>query len=185
MLLDYFQCPLTTLETERSVYDPSSGFENVQDYSRFRIPLLHSTVMTDRLTLKNKLWETLKRVYGEENASAIMPRSFHIQNSPAEWQALWDLCHQIVASGHNSHHIFVMKDERLHQQKGITISTAQSIINKATGIVANKTATNATVVFNKNDPHIAPAEDVGIFAMATLFLANPFIVKDYKINLRR
>lgn len=141
-LLHGYNCNESNLE--HGIYAADSYLESPYE-NEFRVLFIHSTVQVDRLSMKSKMWESLKRVYGEKSAAYIMPQSFHSVHSTEEWQALWDLCHKIVESGMNEKQVFVMKDESLHQQKGITISTAQSIINKALGIItaASDTYTNA------------------------------------------
>ena len=129
-------------------------------FSSVRVNMLHATVESDRLTLKNKLWSTLNNFYGTRVAGLIMPPSFHWEDM-SERRQLHELCIEIVGKPkENNRHVFIMKDPNAHRQKGIQLASANDILT-------GKTFTQ------------------GAFTMATSFLASPFLVNGYKINLRR
>ena len=125
----------------------------------FRSSMLHSTVEVDRLTLKNKLWSTLLHYYGSAVAGLIMPPSYHWE-SAEERMELYSLCSDIVAADGNKRHVFIMKDPNAHRQQGIQLGSAAQILQGRT---------------------FGP----GLFTMATRFLPEPFLVKGFKINIRR
>lgn len=126
-------------------------------YSSLRINTLHTTVDGDRVTLKNKLWTTLRRYYGPSTAGLIMPPTFHYEDAE-ERAALHTICDNLVRQQLPS--AFIMKDPNAHRQLGIQLASAENILSGQT---------------------FAP----NLFTMATAFLADPFLVRGYKINIRR
>lgn len=96
-------------------------------------------------------------VFGVERASLVMPRAYWLENQN-ELSAFLALCRSIVAAGEGRQRVFIMKNAYQHQQKGISLSSAQQLIDR--GVTDG-------------------------FHMATEFLSHPFIVKKYKINMRR
>jgi len=121
--------------------------------------MLHATIDSDRLTLKNKLWSSLSNFYGPVVAGFIMPSSFHWED-PFERQKIFDLCTEIVNAGTSDRHIFILKDPNSHRQKGIQLASAENILSGK--------------FFMQ-----------GRFNMATIFLPSPFLVRGYKVNIRR
>ena len=124
-------------------------------FSSVRINMLHATVESDRLSLKNKLWSTLSSFYGHRVASLIMPESFHWEDW-TERQRLYELCN----SDASNRNVFIMKDPNAHRQHGIQLASAQHILSGESFIQ-------------------------GRYQMATKFLSDPFLVRGYKINIRR
>ena len=133
------------------------GVEGGRNFDQVRLFLLHTTNIVDMLTLKNKMWNAVIHIYGREDGSLIMPESFLLRK-PIEFRLFKALCQRIQAAGRSRHNVFIMKDVMQHRQMGITLKTADEIL-------AGK---------NKRG-----------FSMATLFLPDPFLVKGYKINIRR
>lgn len=129
-----------------------------------RLLLLHTTTSVDRLSLKNKMWESLKNLFGLDKASMIMPRAYWLEHGAQDLLDFREHCRDIVASGKGRELVFIMKNAYQHQQKGISMSSAQQLIS-------NGLLTGDGVVDG--------------FSMATEFLPRPFLVKGYKLNMRR
>ena len=129
-----------------------------------RVFLLHSTTYVDRLTLKNKLWQSLKQYYGVERAALIMPRAYNLEDDPEDLASFQKACSDIVNNRMGRYLIFIMKNAYQHQQKGISLSSAQQLIDSG--------------IFKGGG--IADG-----YSMATQFLPRPFLVEGYKINMRR
>jgi hypothetical protein len=144
---------------EEGLQQASTAELKARYFSSLRISMLHSTVEVDRLTLKNKLWSTLLHYYGSAVAGLIMPPSYHWE-SAEERMELYALCSDIVAADGNKRHVFIMKDPNAHRQQGIQLGSAAQILQGKT---------------------FGP----GLFTMATRFLPEPFLVRGYKINIRR
>lgn len=115
--------------------------------------------------MKQKLWTSLKSVLGFDDASLVMPASFDTRIADQN-QQFHDFCHKVVervmelkgSPAAMAASTLILKNSELHRQKGITIRSAQSIL----------------------DHGIDPG-----FTFATVFLTNPFLVKKHKINVRR
>lgn len=140
---------------ERESNSTSTAALASRHFSSVRINMLHSTVESDRLSLKNKLWSTLSSFYGHRVASLIMPESFRWEDL-TERQRLYELCN----SDASNRNVFIMKDPNAHRQHGIQLASAQNILSGKTFVQ-------------------------GRYQMATKFLSNPFLVRGYKINIRR
>ena len=124
-LLDAEAC-----EPRRRVSDTET---RVQNYAHTRLGVVHTTIMVDRLSMKGKMWETLKAVFGFDRAAAIMPASFYTIY-PDQRQLLLELCQRVTtaeAAQGSSEHYFIVKNEALHRQQGISITSAAHIVADA------------------------------------------------------
>eukprot|EP01036_Dinobryon_divergens_P023429 gene23428-31774_t len=117
-------------------------------------------VQVDRLSMKQKMWDSAKSVFGNTRAGVIMPMSFNLLEplDQVEKDGLMQYCKEIIESGKVKEQIFVTKNVNLHQQHGISLASADALYHKGVS---------------------------GGFSFATAFLAKPFTVNGYKINMRR
>ena len=171
MLLDHEPC---TAE-ERRLSDSTATH---QPFEQTRLGVIHSTIMVDRLSMKGKMWESLKAVFGFDRASMVMPQSFYTIY-PDSKAALLKLCKSLTpaatsipatpittttgtaaAATEEADHYFIVKNEALHRQQGISITSAANIVADAGSI--------------KDD-----------YTFATQFLPRPYTVQGYKLNMRR
>jgi hypothetical protein len=131
--------------------------------------------MVDRLSMKGKMWESLKAVFGFDRASMVMPQSFYTiypdskatllklcksLTSPAATAASPSATATAPATTEEADHYFIVKNEALHRQQGISITSAANIVADAGTI--------------KDD-----------YTFATQFLPRPYTVRGYKLNMRR
>lgn len=145
-----------------------------QSFEQTRVGVIHATIMVDRLSMKGKMWESLKAVFGFERAGMVMPQSFYTIY-PESKAALLNLCKSLTSPAsptlpaggstpttttEEADHYFIVKNEALHRQQGISITSAANIVADAGTI--------------KDD-----------YTFATQFLPRPYTVRGYKLNMRR
>ena len=97
------------------------------------------------------MWESLKAVYGFERAGEVMPKSFYTIY-PEERQMLLQLCKGLQnqkgrQSGEQADHYFIVKNEALHRQQGISITSASHIVADA-GVIRYPLTRLRPVLFN-------------------------------------
>lgn len=124
-----------------------------------------------RLVVKSRMWYALRAFYGLSKARLIMPRSYDLNRDcnddlfceRLELVRKIESEKEVMLSGHANYHrrrLFIAKDPYQHKQKGIALSTGDEVLESLT---AGKPG----------------------FSFITDYVPKPFLVENFKINMRR
>jgi hypothetical protein len=127
-----------------------------------RLFLLHATTHIDKLSMKHKIYAAMYNVYGQDIVELVMPVNFNFIDNPSGIQKFLRFCDQLIAEGKAEKQFIILKDVLQHRQHGIDLTSAAKFKKD----------------FEKG------RVDIGN-SVANMFLANPYMINGYKLNMRR
>eukprot|EP01038_Epipyxis_sp_PR26KG_P017774 gene17774-24800_t len=124
----YFPCGVGGLDLKELKHETNCdailSSRLIKPLQQIRLFTIHTTAHNDRMSMKHKTWISINQLFGFERASLIMPVSFDTNEGPHVKEQFLSYCKDIVDSGLDKQKVLIMKNEAMHQQKGISLKAA-------------------------------------------------------------